>query len=145
MAKLKVTKVIRKFPPLEWCVCNTDGASRGNPIKSTYGFCLRATEGDLIHAQTEDIGYATNTEAEVYAIHEALKFRKRNGWKPPWNIASWVDEVQDLSKDLDFIFTHTLREANKLADAFANHALDRGSLGIRYWRNYRIATTQPQT
>ncbi|KAH0719115.1 hypothetical protein KY285_015146 [Solanum tuberosum] len=53
--------------------CNTDGACRGNPGLSTYGFCLRNSEGNLIYAQAEPIGVTTNMEAEARAILEAVK------------------------------------------------------------------------
>lgn len=52
--------------------CNTDGASRGNPGRSTYSFCLRDSIGDLIYAQGEEIQEGTNVEAEAIAIREAL-------------------------------------------------------------------------
>ncbi|XP_060195442.1 uncharacterized protein LOC132624727 [Lycium barbarum] len=114
-ARVKVTQVRWNLPPLGWCACNTDGASRGNPERSAYDFCLRDAEGNLIYAQTEEIGYATNVEAEIVALLEALKY-------------CWVEEVEEYKRDLDVIFNHTLREANKLADALANFALDEGPL-----------------
>ncbi|XP_060190462.1 uncharacterized protein LOC132619635 [Lycium barbarum] len=145
-ARVKVTQVRWNLPPLGWCACNTDGASRGNPGRSAYGFCLRDAEGNLLYAQAEEIGYATNIEAEIVAILEALRYCKQQGlhniifqtdsqtiqkilseeWKPPWNITGWVEEVEEYKRDLDVIFNHTLREANKLADALANFALDEG-------------------
>ncbi|KAK6796151.1 hypothetical protein RDI58_003852 [Solanum bulbocastanum] len=35
--------------------CNTDGASKGNPGKSSYAYCLRDQECNLIYAQAEEI------------------------------------------------------------------------------------------
>ncbi|XP_059284936.1 uncharacterized protein LOC132038264 [Lycium ferocissimum] len=127
-AKMKVTQVRWNLPPLGWCACNTDGVSRGNPGRSAYGFCLRDAEGNLLYAQAEEIGYATNIEAEIVAILEALCKILSEEWKPPWNIAGWVEEVKEYKRDLDVIFNHILREANKLADALANFALDKGPL-----------------
>ncbi|XP_060170522.1 uncharacterized protein LOC132601460 [Lycium barbarum] len=46
-AKLKITKVLWDFPPTGWIICNTDGASRGNPGISSHAFCLRDELGDL--------------------------------------------------------------------------------------------------
>lgn len=31
-------------------ICNTDGASKGNPSLSAYGFCLRDGAGNLVNA-----------------------------------------------------------------------------------------------
>ncbi|XP_055822179.1 pectin acetylesterase 11-like [Solanum dulcamara] len=147
-ARVKVTTVRWKLPPSGWYACNTDGASRGNPGRSAYGFCVRDAEGNLIYAKAEEIGYATNVEAETVALLEAIKYYKQQGlnkiifqtdsqtiqkimngeWKPSWNIAGWVEEVEEYKRDLEVSFKHTLRKANKLADALANYALDEGPL-----------------
>ncbi|KAK4721760.1 hypothetical protein R3W88_011993 [Solanum pinnatisectum] len=52
-----------KLPEEGWVKCNTDGASRGNPGLSTYGFCIRNSDEDLIYAESQNIGVATNMEA----------------------------------------------------------------------------------
>ncbi|XP_055815515.1 uncharacterized protein LOC129885304 [Solanum dulcamara] len=162
-ARVKVTQVRWNLPPIGWYTCNTDGASRGNPGRSAYGFCLRNAEGNLIYAKAEEIGYATNIEAEIVALLEALKYCKQQGlnniifqtdsqtsqkiligeWKPPWNIAVWVAEVEEYKKDLDVIFKHTLREANKLADALANYALDEGPLQCHMFEELKVHTKSP--
>ncbi|KAH0649910.1 hypothetical protein KY284_029822 [Solanum tuberosum] len=38
-------------PEEGWIKCNTDGASKGNPGMSSYGFCLRDKNGDVIYAE----------------------------------------------------------------------------------------------
>lgn len=48
-----------------WCI-------KGNPGRSTYGFCLRECTGDLVYAQGEEIQESTNLEAEAIAIREAI-------------------------------------------------------------------------
>lgn len=52
--------------------CNTDGASKGNPGRSAYGFCLRNENGDLVYAQGEAIHKTTNIDAKAIAIREAI-------------------------------------------------------------------------
>ncbi|KAH0729372.1 hypothetical protein KY289_000560 [Solanum tuberosum] len=52
--------------------CNTDGARKGNPGISAYDYCLRNSNGNLIHVATENIGITTNVEAEMRAILEAI-------------------------------------------------------------------------
>ncbi|XP_055814563.1 uncharacterized protein LOC129884258 [Solanum dulcamara] len=78
-ARVKVTKVRWNLPPHGWYACNTDGASRGNPGRSAYGYCVRDAEGNLIYAKSEEIGYATSIEAEIVALLEALKYCKQQG------------------------------------------------------------------
>ncbi|XP_060190601.1 uncharacterized protein LOC132619846 [Lycium barbarum] len=113
----------------------------------SYGFCLRNSDGNLIYAQAEDIGIATNTEAEVRGVLQAVRYCKNvqmdhiimqtdsqlihrvllEDWKPSWKISQWVEEIQELETGMDIIYTHILREGNKLANALANQALDIGS------------------
>lgn len=57
-----------------WVTCNTDGASKGNPGMSSYGFCVRNREGDLIYAEAQNLGITTNMEAESLAILQALRY-----------------------------------------------------------------------
>ncbi|XP_059285595.1 uncharacterized protein LOC132039067 [Lycium ferocissimum] len=122
-AKLKITKVLWDFPPTGWIMCNTDGASRGNPGISSYAFCLRDELGDLIYAKAEGIGEATNIEAEMMAIKEALRYCRdmdfnkviiqtdsqmiqkimTEVWKPPWHISNWVDEAKDFASNKESI------------------------------------------
>ncbi|KAH0706212.1 hypothetical protein KY285_010708 [Solanum tuberosum] len=67
--------IVRCEAPQEGMMkCNTDGASRGNPRSSAYGFCLRNSHGDLIYAAAENRGITTNVEAELRAILEAIKY-----------------------------------------------------------------------
>ncbi|KAH0664942.1 hypothetical protein KY285_026148 [Solanum tuberosum] len=74
--KMKVTKVIWKFPPASWVKYNTDGASRGNPGLSSYAFCLRDDKGDIMYAEGKMIETATNTVAKAKAILEACTRRE---------------------------------------------------------------------
>ncbi|XP_059285201.1 uncharacterized protein LOC132038566 [Lycium ferocissimum] len=125
--ELKVTKVNWNFPPIGWIMCNTDGASRGNPGRSSYGFCLRNSAGDLLYAQAEEIGITTNTDVEVMAILEAMKYCRckglnniimqidsemiykilEEGWKPSWGITIWIEEIKQLREMRNFFFTTT--------------------------------------
>lgn len=61
--------VVRWNPPQQgWIRINTDGASKGNPGLTSYGFCLRNHKGDLIYAEGQRCDIMTNLEAEVLAI-----------------------------------------------------------------------------
>ncbi|KAH0778130.1 hypothetical protein KY290_004557 [Solanum tuberosum] len=94
--------------------CNTDGASKGNLGISAYGYCLRNSNDDLIHAAAENIGITTNVEAEMRVILEAIRYcvnkkmRKiilesdsllmvkiiNEAWKVPWVIAQEFNELK---------------------------------------------------
>nr|XP_016467082.1 PREDICTED: uncharacterized protein LOC107789726 [Nicotiana tabacum] len=145
---LRYTKVNWDFPEQGWVKVNTDGASRGNPGRSSIGFVLRNEEGDVLYACGKEIQEGTNSIAEAKAISEALKFCVQHDyvlidlhtdsmvlqkvitgeWKPPWVLGSLVEEIMDLMKRANVKISHTLREGNKLADHIANYALDNGLL-----------------
>ncbi|XP_075074740.1 uncharacterized protein LOC142162301 [Nicotiana tabacum] len=105
--KLKVTKVMWEFPSAGWLKVNTDGASRGNPGRSSIGFCIRNENGDIVKSVGKEIEETTNIVAEAKAMVEALRFCRfqqyshvwlqtdsmllkkiMDGiWKPPWIIS----------------------------------------------------------
>ncbi|XP_060200889.1 uncharacterized protein LOC132629179 [Lycium barbarum] len=72
--KLQVTKVWWYLPPEGWWKCNTDGATRGNPGRSSFAFCVRNHTGDLVFARAKEMEDATNTESEAMALLEAAKY-----------------------------------------------------------------------
>nr|ANJ02814.1 reverse transcriptase with zinc-finger domain [Solanum demissum] len=51
---------------------NTDGASKGNPGLSSYGFCLRNDRGDLLYAEAGQIGENTNMIVETIVAQKAV-------------------------------------------------------------------------
>ncbi|XP_075080440.1 uncharacterized protein LOC142165948 [Nicotiana tabacum] len=112
--KLKFNKVLWELPMTGWTKINTDGASKGNPGRSSIGFCLRNEEGDLVYACGKEIQEVTNTQAETMAILEPLKQYLTNEmnniwvetdsillkkaitreWKQPWVIEEEVKEIR---------------------------------------------------
>ncbi|XP_075097862.1 uncharacterized protein LOC142175181 [Nicotiana tabacum] len=145
--RLKYDKVLWEFPSRGWIKVNTDGACRGNPGRSSIGFCIRDEVGDLIYAEGREISGETNNEAETVAIVEALKMCKNlnyfkiwlqtdskllkniieESWKPPWYITKHVEDILRLKEQSIIKVTHIFREWNTLADHFANYALDEGN------------------
>lgn len=136
--------VVRWKPPdHHWVKCNTDGACRGNPGISSYGFCIRDHCGNLIYAESKNIGVSTNMVAEMSTIREAIKYCRHMGlqqvlvetdslssknilsgnWRIPWEIAEIVEDIIDLSKSSNIIFKHIFREGNQLADFITNLAI----------------------
>lgn len=146
--RLKVNKVLWEFPIAGWIKINTDGASRGNPGKSSVGFCLRNEHGDLIYARAKEIQEMTNTQAEARAMLEAVRYCINHDisqvwlqtdslmlknvvegiWKPPWVIEEEVEEIKRFLRMCNGKISHIYREGNKLADYLANYALDNGNI-----------------
>lgn len=135
-----------EFPEQGWVKVNTHGASRGNPRRSSIGYVLRNEEGNLVYACGKEIEEGTNTEAEVKAILEALRYCVANEyilidshtdlmvagnvilgeWNVPWSVVGYMEEIMELMDRCNMKISHTLREGNKLGDHIANYALDIG-------------------
>ncbi|XP_070046794.1 uncharacterized protein [Nicotiana tomentosiformis] len=67
-------RVTWKIPHVGWYKCNIDGASRGNPGPSSFGFCIRDSVGDFVYARTQIIEETINIVAEARAIVEGLAY-----------------------------------------------------------------------
>ncbi|XP_060185616.1 uncharacterized protein LOC132615077 [Lycium barbarum] len=140
-----ITKVVHwKLPYARWFKCNTNGASRGNPGPSSYGFCVRNWQGDLVYAQCAEIGDSTIVVAEAKAIlqgltycveHELhplimetdsllLKKVVEEQWQILWCIITEVERIKKMMEGLNVIIQHVYREGNSLADFLANIAFD---------------------
>lgn len=127
----------------------TDGASRGNPGPSSYGFAIYSSRGDILHQEGRYIGIATNNIAEYTAVIKALNYLKGSLNSTEVEIEIRADSnlvVQQLSgrfkiktahiKELiekvkimepsfkKVVYTHVPRSENKAADKLANLALD---------------------
>lgn len=123
--------------------CNTDGASRGNPGESSYGFCIRDSQCDLVYVEIMAIGIATNMEVECIAILKDLRHYKREDiqtiiiesdpqslvkivlkeWRIPWSLVVHIDEIHKLMDMMQVKIIHAFREANQLEDKLANKVL----------------------
>lgn len=127
----------------------TDGASRGNPGPSSYGFTLSDGKGKLLHQEGEFIGRATNNVAEYTAVSKALEKIKerfnqkklqiklfadsklvaeqlsgRYKIKSP-NLRPIIEKIIALASELGNVeYSHIPRIQNTLADKLANQALD---------------------
>ncbi|KAK4378807.1 hypothetical protein RND71_000669 [Anisodus tanguticus] len=149
--KLQVTKVMWHLPPEGYCKCNTDGATRGNPGRSSFAFCVRDHLGNLVFARAKEMEDSTNTESEAMAILEAARYCLSKHvfsliletdsllmknildreWRPPWNIAFMVEELLEIIDNSDVQVLHILREGNQLADHLANVSLDHGEVEVQ--------------
>ena len=127
----------------------TDGASRGNPGPSSYGYRIEEDSGKLLHQSGKYIGETTNNVAEYTGVLEALKWCKRF-LKAPLRIQFFVDSrlvaeqlsgrfkvkslhLKPIIEEIKIIygqlgevsFKHIPREKNTRADKLANQALDK--------------------
>ncbi|XP_059291999.1 uncharacterized protein LOC132045436 [Lycium ferocissimum] len=73
--RTKVIHVKWEPPELGWVKCNTDGASRGNPGRGSWSFCIRDENANLLVAKAKEMEnpQCTNTQAEAMAILQALR------------------------------------------------------------------------
>lgn len=129
-------------------VIYTDGASRGNPGKASYGFVISDKSGKLIYEEGKYIGIATNNVAEYTAVLRSLEWIKQHGKgdaelefyadsklvveqlsgrfkiKSP-HLKLIIEKIWVLAAELGEIsFTHIPRARNTPADKLANEALD---------------------
>lgn len=132
-------------------VINTDGASRGNPGPSSYGFVIKSRGGAILHQEGEQIGITTNNVAEYTAVIKAFEyiirkfFRKaphkveiisdskliveqlsgRFKIKSP-NLKPLFEKIKILEFELGNVFYRSVpREENFLADRLANRAFEK--------------------
>lgn len=116
-----------------WVTCNTDGASKGSPSMSSYGFCIRNSDGDLIYAKAHNLGIATNMKVKSIAILKAVKYclsqnflqihletdflglkiMIREEWRVPWMQKESIEEIKDLMLQLNIHINHTFRNRRR--------------------------------
>lgn len=128
----------------------TDGASRGNPGESSYGFSISDSDGNLVYQQGKYLGINTNNFAEYSAVLAAYKYlvaefsfdlpeeitfymdsklvkeqlSGRYKIKAP-NLIPLIQEIKSLESNFDKIsYNHIPRAQNSVPDRLANEALD---------------------
>ncbi len=132
-------------------VVNTDGASKGNPGPSSYGYIIKNRGGAIVHEEGKLIGVTTNNVAEYTAVLKALEyivgrfFRKaphkveivadsrlvveqlsgRFKIKSP-NLLPIFDKIKALEFEVGTVFYRAVpREENFIADRLANLPFER--------------------
>ncbi|MBI2600094.1 ribonuclease HI family protein [Candidatus Daviesbacteria bacterium] len=127
----------------------TDGASRGNPGKASYGFLIKGSSGEILYSEGKFLGIATNNFAEYSAVLSAYEYIKQKWDGKITELNFFMDSklvVEQLSgrfrvksenlkpliyeiKKNESLFSrvaykHVPRRLNSEADAIANKALD---------------------
>lgn len=132
-------------------VINTDGASKGNPGPSSYGYIIKNRGGAIVHQEGKLIGVTTNNVAEYTAVVKALEyivnrfFKKaphkaeivadsklvveqlsgRYKIKSP-NLLPLFDRIKELETEVGVVTYRSVpREENFIADRLANLPFDR--------------------
>lgn len=132
-------------------VINTDGASKGNPGPSSYGYIIKDRGGGIVHQEGELIGETTNNVAEYTAVLKAFEYvNARFSGQGPHKIEvvadsrliieqlagrfkiksvrlkEIFDKIKALEEDLGKVFYRSVpREENFIADRLANLPFER--------------------
>ncbi|XP_059306503.1 uncharacterized protein LOC132057945 [Lycium ferocissimum] len=141
----KVTIQVKWIKPqLESVKLNSDGSCLNREYGG--GGTVRDPTRRVIFAYAIPLGKGTSNMEKEAAMLFGLVWCSRNGntivwgetdsllltkcinreWKPPWNIANYIESIQKPVEENEFIITHCYREANKPADKLAaiSHASD---------------------
>lgn len=127
----------------------TDGASRGNPGRASYGYTISDELGKLLYEKGEYIGITTNNVAEYTGVLAAIQQVKKMFGDKDVQVELYADsklvaeqlsgryriksahlkpiieQIQTLTMELGgVLYTHVPREKNTQADKLANQALD---------------------
>lgn len=131
-------------------IINTDGASRGNPGPASYGFLIKAREGEILHQEGKAIGFETNNVAEYMAVLASFEYVfKRWSKKFPiivevisdsqliaqqlagnykiknQNLKKIFNKIKTMEVEIGYItYRNVPRAENFIADRLANQALD---------------------
>jgi len=140
-------------------IAYADGASRGNPGPAAIGVLLLDEAGQELHRSARRLGRATNNQAEYRAAIAALEaalglgatqvelrtdselvvrqLRGRYKVRNPRLLPLYKRMLDLRSRFASLAVRHVPREENRLADALANEALNRGPLPAQAGRRQR--------
>lgn len=119
---------------------NVDGASKEKQGPADYGCAVRNHDGILIKALCGPLVQCDSTMAKTRGLLKGLKELKKMGQRSylmerdsevvigwgqgkecnAWRLWSLVDEILEMSSELEYSFRHVHREQNSLADYLAN-------------------------
>ena len=143
-----------------------DGASRGNPGPAAYGVHIVSANGETIADLGENLGKATNNQAEYAGVIAGLRFLTTTDHRSVtirldsklvveqlsgrWKIKNpgmqeLAIEAQGLLSQFSAIFEWVPRKENTHADANANRALDEGDFSSTTAANTQLASIQPRS
>ncbi|XP_060202710.1 uncharacterized protein LOC132631124 [Lycium barbarum] len=138
--KVSLNKVVHE----RWYNCNIDGASKGNPRPSSYGFCVKDWQGNLIYAECKELGINSNVFAEARAMMKGLLYCVTQElhpliletdsllmknvvdgvWEIPWCVITEMERIRKMKVEFNVIIQHVYIEGNTLAGFLINLAFD---------------------
>ena len=139
------------LPPESCCKANFDGASKGNLGPSGCNGIIRNSYGEGIMAFSLPLGTQSNHFAEAKDAYEAIKLAFDMGFRwlwlegdskniidcikciiqPSWTISNIIEGTHAIMDKFERVYvTHVYREANFMADWFANDGVRRNELMI---------------
>ncbi|XP_059068447.1 uncharacterized protein LOC131858964 [Cryptomeria japonica] len=140
-----------EIPDPGWHKINFDGSFAENPGQSGIGCIIRDFEGICIKEISEDIGMATNNEAEFQATLRGLQLGIELGIKrihlegdslnvindihgnqtPSWHLNLWLQPMVDLLETVEeFQISHIYREGNMAVDRLSKMEIVDGGLDL---------------
>ena len=143
-----------------------DGASRGNPGPAAYGVHITDEAGNTIADFGENLGTATNNQAEYAGVIAGLRYLTTTPHRQVtirldsklvveqlsgrWKIKNsgmqeLAIEARGLLREFDAKFEWVPREQNSIADANANRALDDGDFSTTDQANLPLSSIQPRS
>ncbi|MQL79017.1 hypothetical protein Taro_011457 [Colocasia esculenta] len=153
--KLKVPKLVRWTPPQYGFSLNVDGTCKGNPGPCGSGGCIRDSNGDIHLGFAFYYGQGNNMLAEVHALCDGLRLAKYHGLPisivnydslalvhsinsnmcPSWKCTWWWRIARSFLSKTNIKLVHVYRETNRVANALAPYACDRGGISVFHSRS----------
>ncbi|MQM04634.1 hypothetical protein Taro_037434 [Colocasia esculenta] len=123
-----------------------DGACKGNPGPCGGGGCLRDSNGDVHLSFVYFYGHGNSVIAKVRALCDGLRLAEHRGLSisavysdslvlaqsfildkcPSWKCSWWWRISKSLLNKFNITVLHVYRETNRVADALASFACERG-------------------
>ncbi|XP_026399034.1 uncharacterized protein LOC113294874 [Papaver somniferum] len=157
----RVKEVYFQLPPQNKILLCCDGASKGNPGISGYGFIGRIISGEYLVVVAGALGVSTNFFAEILTILNAGEWEVSKGYKEVWfrtdsaaaisafqnNKVPWfaVNRWEKICASIiSWCFIHSYREVNFSADNLAKKGstLSRGERREYYSRPAFLKTME---
>ena len=127
-----------------------DGCTTGNPSVASVGGFIRDEDGNIIPSYSGPAAVCSINEVELLALNIGLRHASRlllqrllvegdsscviqwasQSFSPPWYLADIIEEVLQLSGDLNVSFHHIMRSANAEAGLLAKEGVIKLSLII---------------
>lgn len=133
--------------------CNTDGAARGCPGRSTCGGIFRDSRGSFMGCFSVNIGINKALQAELLGAMWSIEIAFSKGWRNlwlecdsklvlcafknsdivPWKLRNRWNNCLLLTKQMRFQISHIFREGNHCADRLTSHGTTIS--GFQWWDN----------